>query len=55
MQKIVFFFIKKRFFCKKYLVYKDFLVTLRSYSELGNNRLSVLREKRNQLFILINN
>ena len=35
MLKIVFFFIKMRFFCKKYLVYKEFLVTLRSYSEEG--------------------
>lgn len=34
MAKIVFFFIKMRFFCKKYLVYKEFLVTLRSYSEV---------------------
>ena len=37
MPKKVFFYIKMHFFCKKYLVYKDFLVILRQHSEKGNN------------------
>ena len=37
MTKNRFFLQKTHFFCPKYLVYKDFLVTLRSYSELEIN------------------
>ena len=34
MPKKVFFSQKMHFFCKKYLVYKDFFVTLQAYSEV---------------------
>ena len=37
MTKKYFFLIKMHFFCLKYLVYKEFFVTLRSYSEKGTN------------------
>ncbi len=33
MTKIVFFLRKNAFFLKKYLVYKEFLVILQTYSE----------------------
>ena len=37
MIKIQFFLLKSEFFCSKYLVYKEFLVILQAYSEMGTN------------------
>jgi len=37
MIKKCFFFKKMHFFCLKYLLYKEFFVTLRSHSELETN------------------
>ena len=32
-----FFLQKSEFFCQKYLVFKEFLVILQAYSEIGTN------------------